>query len=110
MSSSWLTFLDDLKSTRGFSQAEDLKSLIIEARKDPLGFLMVQGEMLEMYVEQLANREIDASEFETSVKTIRDLIEIESVKMSPEALERAERLMNGIDTLMLQSLLSKLEA
>lgn len=107
MSSSWSNFLDDLKSSKGFQEADELKKLINEARNDPLGFLMVQGEMLEMYLEQLANHEIDAAEFKTSVTTIRELIEIESVKMSPEALERANALITGIETLMLHSLLQK---
>ena len=105
MSLSWSAYLDDLKSTKGFVQADDIKRLIDEARKDPLGFLMVQGEMVEMYLEQLASHEIDVHEFEASVKAIHDLIQIESVKMSPEALARAERLMKGIETLILNSLL-----
>ena len=108
MSPPWATYLDHLKSTKGFAEADDLKVLINGARKDPLGFLMVQGEMLEMYLEQLSSEEIDTSEFEASVRAIRDLIEIESVKMSPEALDRANSLINGIETLILDSLLSKL--
>lgn len=105
MSRSWKSFLLELKATKGFAQADDVKNLIEQAQKDPLGFLMVQGEMLEMYVEQLANSEITAGEFRGSVEAIRDLIEIESVKMSPEALLRAKNLMRGIETLMLGSLL-----
>jgi len=58
-----------------------------------------------MYLEQLANSEISTSEFKVSVEAIRDLIEIESVKMSPDALVRAKNLMQGIETLMVGSLL-----
>ena len=105
MSSSWVIFLDTVKSTKGFRQADDLKSLIEGAQTDPLGFLMVQGEMLEMYLEQIANKDIDIQEFEASVRAIRELIEIESLKMSPEDLERATGLMTGIETLILHSLL-----
>ena len=108
MSRSWKSFLAELKATKGFAQADDIKDLIEQAQKDPLGFLMVQGEMLEMYLEQLGNGEITTDEFKASVKAIRDLIEIESVKMSPDSLPRAERLMQGIERLMLASLLPKI--
>jgi len=108
MSRSWRSFLGELKATKGFAQADDLKNLLEQAQKDPLGFLMVQGEMLEMYLEQLANNEITPGEFKASTAAIRDLIEIESVKMSPDALLRAKNMMRGIETLMLGSLLPKI--
>jgi len=108
MSRSWKSFLAELKATTGFTQADDLKNLLEQTQKDPLGFLMVQGEMLEMYLEQFANNEITTDEFRASVAAIRDLIEIESVKMSPDALLRAKNMMRGIETLMLGSLLPKI--
>lgn len=108
MSRSWKSFLAELKATEGFAHADDLRNLVEQAQKDPLGFLMVQGEMLEMYLDQLANNEITADEFKASVEAIRDLIEIESVKMSPDVLPRAQSLMRGIETLMLGSLLPKI--
>jgi hypothetical protein len=108
MSSSWAAFLDELKSSKGFVEADDLKKLIDEAQNDPLGFLMVQGEMLDMYLGQLADNEIDAVEFEASVRAIHDLIELESIKMSPEALARANGLKEGIEKLILGRLLPKI--
>lgn len=108
MSRSWKSFLAELKATKSFTKADELKNLIEQAQKDPHGFLMVQGEMLEMYLDQLANNEISVSEFQASVKAIHDLIEIESVKMSPEVLLRAKNLMQGIETLMLGLLLQNI--
>jgi hypothetical protein len=110
MSSSWAKYLDTLRATKGFTNGDDVKKLLEGARKDPLGFLMVQGEMIEMYLEQLAAGELDPDEFELSVKTIHDLIDLESVKMNPEALERAKNLMQGIETHLLGSLVSKIKS
>lgn len=106
MSPKWQDFIDNLKDDAGKLAKDELKDLIMTAKDNSEGFIKRQGEKLELYLNQLATEQITKEQFEGYVRDIKDLTEMQALKMSVSAKASAQRLVNGIINLIIDGLLS----
>lgn len=106
MAANWEVFIDNLKDDSGKLAKDELKKLIMLAKSDSQAFIKKQGEKLERYLNQLASGEITKEQFKGYVEDIRDLTEMEKLKMSVAAKASAQRLADGIASLVIDGLLA----
>lgn len=106
MSSIWEDFIDKLKDDAGRLAKDELKDLVRTAKDDSENFIKTQGEKLELYLNQLASGQITKVQFEAYVRDIKDLTEMQALKMSIAAKARAQRLVNAITDLIIDRLLA----
>jgi hypothetical protein len=105
MSSIWEDFIDNLKDEAGILAKKELKDLINSAREDGEDFIKEQGENMKKYLTQLANNEITKDQFEGYVLSLKDLTEMEALKMLVDSKARAQRLANGVTDLVINGVL-----
>lgn len=101
----WEDFINNLKDEAGKLAKDELKDLINTAKTDSEDFIKRQGVKLERYLSQLAKDEITKDQFEGYVIDIRDLTEMQALKMRVVAKAHAQRLANGIENLIIDGLL-----
>lgn len=106
MAAKWEIFIDNLKDDVGKLAKDELKVLVKATKNNSEGFIKKQGEKLERYLDQLATGEITKDQFKEYVEDIRDLTEIQKLKMSVAAKASAQRLADGITSLIIDGLLS----
>lgn len=106
MASNWEVFIDNLKDDTGKLAKDELKGLVKAAKKDSDAFIKKQGKKLERYLDQLAAGEITKEQFKEYVEDIRDITEAQKLKMSAAAKASAQRLADGITSLVIDGLLS----
>jgi len=106
LGSGWHRFIDDLRDTGGQLASEELKGLVAGAKGDSDEFIRRQGEKLELYLDQLAQGMMTKAQFEGYVLDIRDLTEMQSLKMSVSARARAQNFAKGITALVINGLLT----
>lgn len=106
MASNWEVFIDNLKDDAGKLAKDELKALVKATKNDSEAFIKKQGEKLERYLDQLAASAITKAQFKEYVEDIRDLTELEKLKMSVAAKASAQRLADGITSLVIDGLLS----
>ncbi|NIM89941.1 MAG: hypothetical protein GTO17_03230 [Candidatus Aminicenantes bacterium] len=104
MSSKWEDFIDNLKDESGKLAKDELKDLVKNTKEDSEQFIKRQGEKLELYLNQLASREITKEQFEGYILDIKDLTELKAIEMLADAKARAQRLVNGIIDLIINGL------
>ena len=68
-------------------------------------FIKRQKTKIDKYLLQLAAQEINKEEFEDCVKDIKNLTEMQILKMSVAQKAAAQRLLNGIQDLLIDNLL-----
>jgi hypothetical protein len=100
----WENFIDNIADPAGKLAKTELKGLIRDYRKDASGFLRRQGRKMQRYITQLARGEITPAEFRQYMEDIRDLTEMEKVRMSVAGKARAQRLVEGITELVINGL------
>jgi len=105
MPKSWQDFIGGIKDELGILAKEELIALVKDTRKDQESFIKRQGEKLELYLNQLATGKITKEQFEGYVQDIKDLTEMQALKMSVAAKTRAQRLAKNIQRLIIDSLL-----
>lgn len=106
MASNWEVFIDNLNDDAGKLAKDELKGLVKAAKNDSEAFIKRQGEKLERYLDQLAAGAITKDQFKEYVEDIRDLTVMEKLKMSVAAKASAQRLADGITSLVIDGLLS----
>ena len=84
---------------------DDLKNLIVNAKKDSSLFIKSQAKRLEEYIASLAKGAITKEEFEDLVKGLTSLNKIEYHKLSAQAKSRAQELSNKITELVIDGLM-----
>ncbi|MEK7273676.1 MAG: hypothetical protein AAB296_08835 [Candidatus Desantisbacteria bacterium] len=102
----WEDFIDNLKDDAGILAKDELKTLIKTVRNDSEDFIKKQGEKMERYLDQLAEGEITRAQFEGYVMDIKDLTEMQALKMSVAAKVRAQNLAQGMSDLVIKGLLT----
>lgn len=105
MAKNWKRFIKDLADDAGILAKDELIALIRDAKKDKDDFLRRQGQKMELYLTQLAEKKITKREFEGYVVNIRDLVRLQARKMRVRARARTQRLAKNIQQLILDSLL-----
>lgn len=106
MPSNWETFIDNLKDGAGVLAKDELKNLVNTAKTDSDAFIKSQGQQLELYLSQLAAGQITKDQFEEYILDMKDLTEMEALKMSVAAKASAQRLVDGITNLVINGLLT----
>ena len=104
MSSDWEKFLDDLKVEGIGALKIELLSLLVETKADSEEFIRDQAQKVEQYLDQLAKGEITKEQFCGYMQDIKDLIELQSLKMAVAAKTRAQKLATGIQSMILDQL------
>ncbi len=105
MAITWQEFIDSLKDEIGILAKEELRDLIKETKKDKNSFIKRQGEKLELYLSQLAEKKITKEQFKGYILDIIDLTRIQARKMKTRAKARAQRLVRNIRKLIINALL-----
>jgi hypothetical protein len=101
----WQDFIDGLKDDLSILAKDELKHLIINAKKDSEAFIKRQGNKIEFYIAQLANKRINKRQFEGYILDIRDLTKLQARKMKVRAKARAQRFAANVQTLIIDRLL-----
>ena len=105
MATKWQKFVTSLKDDAGILATKELKNLINNAKQDTEVFIKRQGQKLELYMNQLAEKKITKKQFEGYILDIRDLTRIQSRKMKVRAKAKAQRLVKGIKDLIIDGLI-----
>jgi hypothetical protein len=105
MAIKWHKFVAGLKDDAGILAQKELKNLINNAKQDTEIFIKRQGQKLELYMNQLAEKKITKKQFEGYILDIRDLTRIQSRKMKVRAKAKAQRLVKGIKDLIIDGLI-----
>ncbi len=103
MATAWEKYVEKLKNADK-DLKDGLKSLIKSAKEDAEGFLNVQGEYIEMYLDQLAKGEITKDQFKDNVKFINDVIEMEKPHLDPSVVPNLQRMQENISKVILEGL------
>jgi len=106
MGTKWEDFINNLKDSAGMLAKDELKTLIKTAKNDSEDFIRRQGEKMELYLIQLAEGKITKAQFEGYVLDIKDLTEMQALKMSVAAKARAQSLAKGVSDLVIDGLLT----
>jgi hypothetical protein len=105
MNSKWEEFIDNIKDTTGKLAKDELKNLVKDAKSDSEDFIKRQGEKLELYLNQLASGQITKEQCEGYLIDLRDLAEMQALKMSVAAKARAQSLAMGVTNIVLNGLI-----
>ena len=106
MEKSWQTFFDDIVDEAGILVKNEVKDLLRMSKEDSDEFIQRQGEKVENYLNQLARGEITKQQLEGYLLDIKDLTEMQALKLSVAARARAQRLAEGITDLIVKRLLA----
>ncbi len=108
MGETWQDFIDKIKDDAGILAKDELKKLIAFAVDDSEDFTKKQGQKLESYLIQLSAGDITKEQFKGYVEDIRDLMEMQMLKLSVAGKASAQRLFNGICNLVIDGLIKLL--
>jgi hypothetical protein len=101
----WEKFVDNLKDESGRLAKAELKAFILDAKTDSNEFIQKQGRKIERYLNQLASKKITKKQFRGYMEEIRDLTAMEEFKLRAAAKAAAQRLVAGIEDLILNGLM-----
>ncbi len=101
-------FLDQIKDDSGSLAKGELTNFIDMAKNDNDNFIKEQGNKMETYLTQLATGNITKENFESYILDLKDLSEMQMLKMTVAAKASAQRLVDGISKLILDGLVKLL--
>ncbi len=104
MANEWIIFVDGLKGEAGMLATSKLVELIAVSKQDANDFVRRQAENLERYLNLLALGEMTNEVFLLNVMILRRLTRIEAMKLDAAGSASAERLVEGIQNLILGKL------
>ena len=99
-------FLDTLLDGSVDFARDELKKLINEAKGDNRVFIKHIGELTEEFIKLRALGQLTNDELRELMEDVIDLNKMQFHKLSVQAKVRAERISNGIKSLVVDSLLS----
>ncbi len=105
MNDKWQEFIDNIKDDSAKLIKEELNNLLNAAKGDSEEFIRQQGDKLKSYLNQLASGKITKEQFEGYVIDIKDLTEMQMLKMTVAGKASAQRLANGISKIVIDGLL-----
>jgi hypothetical protein len=108
MSQQWEQLFEELKGEAADLLKGELGKLLTEAKADTDGFVRRQAEKTELYLNQLAAGRISEQQAQSYLQDIKDLTALQELKMSVAAKASAQRLVKGIEDLILDRLFSLL--
>lgn len=97
-------FIDNLKDEGQQLAKIELKNLLLTAKQDSSDFVRLQAENLERWTLMLANGDLSAQGYKKLVAKMEVLADLEKIKLSVQAKASAQRLAEGIQTLVVKGL------
>lgn len=97
-------FIDGIADAGKILAKDELKKLISDAKKDQSDFVQRQAEHLERWTVMLAEGDLTPTGFKKLVQQMEVLTKLEVIKLKVEAKASAQRLAQGIQALVIDSL------
>jgi hypothetical protein len=97
-------FIDGLVDEGKALAKAELKQLIADAKKDQSDFVRLQAENLERWTVMLADEDLTPKGYKKLVKKMEVLTQLEVIKLTVKAKASAQRLAEGIQTLVVEGL------
>ena len=94
--SQFTDYIDGFADKTSTLAKDELKELIISAKKDKSEFVRMQAENVERWTEQLATGELTPAGFKKLVSKMDVLANLETIKLEVAAKASAQRLADGI--------------
>ena len=94
--SKFTDYIDGFADKTGTLAKEELKALIISAKKDESEFVRLQAENIERWTVMLAAGELTPAGFKKLVSKMDVLTKLETIKLEVAAKASAQRLADGI--------------
>jgi hypothetical protein len=108
MSQQWEQLFEELKGEAADLLKGELGKWLSEAKAETDGFVRRQAQKTELYLNQLAAGQITKLQAESYMQDIKDLTTLQELKMSVAGKASAQRLVKGIEDLILDRLFSLL--
>ncbi len=102
----WSDFINGIKDEAGTLAKGELIGLIADAGKDKEEFIRKQSQKVQRYLEQLAAGEITKDQFVGYMEDIRDLTQMQALKLAVDAKARAQKLASGIEEMIINKLVA----
>lgn len=102
--SKFTDFINGLVDESKTLAKEELKKLVSNAKKDKSDFVRLQAENLERWTVLLAEGDLTVKGYKKLVKKMEVLTQLEVIKLSVSAKASAQRLAEGIQRLVVDSL------
>jgi hypothetical protein len=101
-------FIDGIVDEAGVLAKSELKELIATAKQDQSDFVRLQAENLERWTVMLADKDLTVKGYKSLVKKMEVLTQLDAIKLKVKARASAQRLAEGIEKLVIDSLFSLL--
>ncbi len=102
--SKFTDFIDSLVDESRKLAKDELKKLVSEAKKDKSDFVRLQAENLERWTVMLADKDLTPAGYKKLVKKMEVLTQLEVIKLKVKAKASAQRLADGIQSLIIEGL------
>jgi len=108
MNQQWEQLFQDLKGEAAELLKGELGKWLTEVKAETDSFVRRQAEKTELYLNQLAAGQITKQQAQSYLVDIKDLTTLQELKMSVAAKASAQRLVKGIEDLILDRLFALL--
>jgi len=102
--SKFTDFIDGLVDESKKLTKDELKKLVSDAKKDKSDFVRLQAENLERWTVMLADKDLTPAGYKKLVKKMEVLTQLEVIKLKVQAKASAQRLADGIQSLIIEGL------
>ena len=102
--SKFTDYIDGFADTTATLAKDELKELIISAKKDESEFVRLQAENIERWTVMLAAGELTPAGFKKMVSKMDVLTKLETIKLEVAAKASAQRLADGIQKYVIDGL------
>lgn len=102
--SKFTDFIDGLVDDSKKLAKDELKKLVSDAKKDKSDFVRLQAENLERWTVMLADKDLTPVGYKKLVKKMEVLTQLEVIKLKVQAKASAQRLSDGIQSLIVEGL------
>lgn len=102
--SKFTDFIDSIKDEGGKLAKNELKSLISSSKKDTSDFVRLQAENLERWTVMLSDGDLTVEGYKKLIKKMEVLTQLEKIKLKVTAKASAQRLADGIKSLIINQL------
>jgi len=102
--SKFTDYIDGLVDESKKLAKDELKKLVSDAKKDKSDFVRLQTENLERWTVMLADKDLTPMGYKKLVKKMEVLTQLEVIKLKVQAKASAQRLADGIQSLIIEGL------
>ena len=102
----WDDFIRGIVDDAGTLAKNELIDLVNNTTTDGEAFIQKQGQKMKRYIQQLADGEITKDDFQGYMVDLQGLMRMEELKISVAAKARAQRIADGIQSMIIDRLLA----